>query len=169
VPALPGFIHLRRKGVSRGPHSDDGLARVHIVGDVLHLIVRQIAEASEEHERIGGRQRLKARYVVADVRIHHARSGVGGEQNRAPEAMVRAEDPRELWESLLGAVFFVSADKDNMFASARTSFSLEDHTCRSQVESAEKRQYACQSHGFDLIASTELRSGSSGRIRVFRA
>ena len=43
----------------RGPESDHRAAAIEVVGDVLHLVVREILEAQEDDEEVGGLQRLE--------------------------------------------------------------------------------------------------------------
>ena len=42
----------------RRPQADHRLARVYIIGDILHLFIRKIAEASENHHQVRKSDRL---------------------------------------------------------------------------------------------------------------
>ena len=55
--------------VSCRSQANDRLARLQIILDVLHLIVRQSAEARQDDHQIGFVERLKAGNVVVLVRI----------------------------------------------------------------------------------------------------
>ena len=49
-----------------GAEADDRLARLDIVGDVLHLVVGQIAEARGDDHQVGGLECFEAGDVVGD-------------------------------------------------------------------------------------------------------
>jgi hypothetical protein len=82
--------------VSRGAHADDGLARFDVVHDVLHLLVRQIAEAREDHHQIGGFERFQAGNVVILIRIDGSILPVDREKHGASEAMLLGENLAQL-------------------------------------------------------------------------
>src|SRR5205807_2124141 len=98
----------------RGPHADNRPAGFQVIDDMLHLLVRQIAEAREDNHQVGRVERLQAGDVVANIWINRAVPGVNGEEDRALVAMMPGEDPGQLRQSFLGAIFLIAADEDNV-------------------------------------------------------
>ncbi len=60
----------------RRAQADDRFAGVDVVDDMLHLIVRQFAEASGDDHQIGFVQRRQAWNIARVVRIDQVRFGV---------------------------------------------------------------------------------------------
>ena len=109
---------LEVEGVRRGAHADDRLARLDVIDDVLHLLVGQIAEAREDDHQVGRLERLQAGDVVVAGSGLIVPSLVDGEQHGALEAVMLGQDLGQLRQGLLGAIFLVAADQDDVLALA---------------------------------------------------
>src|SRR5262249_44637966 len=103
--------------VRRGAEADDGAAGFDVVGEVLHLVVRQVAEPGGDDHQVGRVEGGEAGDVVIAVRVDGAVVG-DGEQDDALEAVAGGGDFGELGQGLLGAVFLVAADQDDGLALA---------------------------------------------------
>src|SRR5580700_1973733 len=80
------------KRVRRSPHSYDRLPRLHIIRDVLHLIVRQIAKPSQDHCQVGGVKRLQAGDIIQLLWVDCAILLIDGEEDCAAKAIVSRQD-----------------------------------------------------------------------------
>src|SRR6478672_7301632 len=129
-----GLAGWNAEGVCCGADADDRLAGFEVTDDVLHLLVGQVAKASEDHHQVGRVERFEARNV-ADVGINLtdlcsakawglAAGGrklaaiFDGEQNGAFEAVMPGQDLGELRQGFFGAVLFVATDEDDVLAAA---------------------------------------------------
>jgi hypothetical protein len=92
---------------------------------VLHLVVGEVAEAREDHEQVGGLQRLEPGDVVRLPGVDAPVLLVDGEEHRAVEPVVTREDLCELRQRLLGAVLLVAGDEDDALALAGAVLPLE--------------------------------------------
>src|ERR1700722_19715868 len=83
---------------------------------MLHLIVRQVAKASQDHYQVGGVKRLQAGDIIQLLRVDCAILLVDGEQDRAAEAVVSRQNFRQLRQRFLGTVLFVSTDENDILS-----------------------------------------------------
>jgi hypothetical protein len=84
--------------------------RFDIVHDVLHLRIRQIPPAREQHHQIGFVECLEPWDVVVPVGIDRAVFGIDREEHRAIEPLPR-QDPGKLRHSLLRPILLIPADQ----------------------------------------------------------
>ena len=111
----------------RRAQADDRPARLDIVGEVLHLLVGQIAESREEHHQVGRWQALPDPGILSSpVGVDRAVGRIDGEQHRTLEAMALGEDLGQLRQRLFGAVFLVAADQHDVLPFARPIAAVED-------------------------------------------
>jgi hypothetical protein len=92
---------------------------------VLHLRIGKVLEAQEDHQQIGGLQRLEPGNVGA-AGFDEAGLRIRGEEHTAPEAVVLREDPRQRGQRLLGAILVVTGEKDDVLAASGTCRTLVD-------------------------------------------
>ena len=129
-PALPAFliavaailrVRLSRRNVERvsgGPHPDDGPARIEILDDVPHLVVRQVAVAGGDDHQVGRPEGLQPGDVVGRDRADRPVFRIDGEQDGTLEPMTGGEDLAQLRQGLFAAIFLVAGDQDDLFALA---------------------------------------------------
>ena len=109
-------LRIAGKGVGRGAHSDDRLARVEKLGKVRNLIFGELAKTCPDDHEIGRIERLGPGNVLLKRRVDVAALGINREKDGAVETVLLTQDLCQHRESLLGAVFLVSRDKDDLFA-----------------------------------------------------
>ena len=118
------------EGVRRGPQADDRLARFDVIDEVLHLLIRQIAEPQAEHREISRLQRLDPRRVIGQlvvvVRLDKPGLRINRKQHGAFEAMMLRENLRQLRQRLFRAVLVIPADEHDVLSLAGTVASLKD-------------------------------------------
>ena len=105
--------------MGRCAQAEDRLARVDKIGDVLHLVVRQVAEPGGDDHHVRVRQMFQTGDVVLIVGIDRAVLGIDREQHRASETVPDSQDLAEHWHDLLRTVFFVSRNQHDMPAGPR--------------------------------------------------
>ena len=95
--------------VGGGAERNHRPSRFHVVDNVLHLNIRQIAESREQDHQVGRIQSFQSRDVVALVGIDGAVLRVDREQHSALEAMLLCQDFRQLRQGFLGTILFIAA------------------------------------------------------------
>ena len=110
------------ESVGGGAQTDDRSGPIQIVHEMFHLVGRPVLKASENYHEVGRDQFLDARDIVG-TRLDYA-VGVDPEHYGAFEAMVFGQDAGEGRQSLLGTIFVVARDKDEMLAFAEAFFSI---------------------------------------------
>ncbi len=122
LPAGPGVVPaemgvralLDREGVGGGPDPDDRASALEIVGEMPHLVFREVLEPQSEDQQIGGLQRLEAGDVRA-ARLDEA-ALVEREEDVGCEAVSMCQDARQRGQDLLRAVLVVARDEDDLSA-----------------------------------------------------
>ena len=99
---LVGRLLAEIECMGRGPQADHRAARLHIVDDVLHLIVRQIAEPGGDNHQVGCVESLESGDVVVLVGVDLTAGGVDREQDRTFETVAVGQNLAELGQALLG-------------------------------------------------------------------
>src|SRR5438874_55713 len=130
--AVPGIARIGRalfegEGMSGRSHADNGPTRLDIIDNMFHLIIGQLAKASENNHEVRGLKRLQAGDIISHVRVNRSVLGIDGEENGAFETMMIGQDFGELRQGFFGAVFLVAADQDNVLAFAGTVVAIEDN------------------------------------------
>jgi hypothetical protein len=69
--------------------ANDRFARVGVVDNVLHLLIRQLSPAQKRNQQIRGLQLLKTGNVVFDLRIDRPIRRIDGKEHCALEALAR--------------------------------------------------------------------------------
>jgi hypothetical protein len=108
-------------GVSKTNHR---LTRIHKVGDVFCVVVRQLAEPSKQNEQIGRHQRFQPRNMMRPVRVNDARLRIDGKQHRAVKAVPLRKNLRKHRHAFLGTVVFLTGHKHDVLSGARAGRSL---------------------------------------------
>src|SRR3990172_1326310 len=80
---------IERMGSRPQPHNR--LARIRVIADILHLLVRQLAKSSEYHHQISRLQRLQSGDIVLRPGIDLAALFIQREQRRALKPMMRRQ------------------------------------------------------------------------------
>ena len=78
--------------MGRRAHSDHRPAALHIVHNVLHLIVRQIAKPGKEDHQVGSFEMFQARDIGVDVRADGPILRIDGKQDDAGKPMALCQD-----------------------------------------------------------------------------
>jgi hypothetical protein len=104
--------------------SKNGFPGKHVIDKVLHVTVRQFAEANQHDHHIGRRQMLHSRNVRLHVRTHQAGRGIDREQHRALEAMVLCHHLRQHGQAFFRPVLLIAADKYDVPALSRDLLNL---------------------------------------------
>ncbi len=111
------FLVRNIEGVSRRTHSDDRTTGLQVVFDLLHLRIRQIAEASCNDHQVRIAQRFQAGNAILVIRIDDSRSArMLGIQHGAIEAMMLRENLTQLRQRFFGAILFVAANQHDTLA-----------------------------------------------------
>jgi len=82
---------------------------------MLHLLVRQLAEAKGHDAQVGGVERFHAWDVGERHRVDGAVKGVYWEQDRAFEPVPHGQDFGQHRQTFLRAVLLISGEEDDMF------------------------------------------------------
>ena len=101
----------------RRAEADHRTSAVEVVGDVLHLLVREILEAEKDDHRSAVAQRVEPGDVRA-ARLDEAGFRVGGEEDTALEAVVPRKDSGQRRKRFLRSVFVVAGQPDDVLADA---------------------------------------------------
>jgi len=70
-----------------GTNSHDRFPRFHIIRNVFHLIVRQVAETGQDDHQVCGVEGFETGNVVGNVGIDRAVFGVDSEEHGAAETV----------------------------------------------------------------------------------
>ncbi len=106
------------EAVGGGAQPDDGTAAVEIVNEVLHLPVRPVLEAGEDHHQVGGLEGFHPRDVRSSG--HDLAFLVHSEEDGALESVVSGKDAGKGREGLFGSVFVVAGNEDEVRSLTRT-------------------------------------------------
>ena len=107
-----------------GAQTNDRLAGIDVVDEVLHLRLGQIAEPEQHDAQVRRVERLHAGNVVDGDRIDQAIGRIDGKEDRAFEAMPDREDLGQHRQGLLGTILFIPGQEHDVFALPRASLAL---------------------------------------------
>ena len=107
-----GIAAAIAEGVGGGSETGHRLAALRKGGDVFQLVVRQIAEAGIDDHHVGLFEDFETFDVVGAVRIDDALRE--SETDTNGKSVVAVEDAGEHGHCLLGAVFLVACDEDEV-------------------------------------------------------
>ena len=103
-----------------GTQTNDGPGPVQIVDEMLHLTIRPILEAGENHHQVGLGKFLYSGHVTGS-RLNFALC-INPEDDRTLEAMTLGENPGESRKSFFRPVFVIACNEDNALAHPKTFF-----------------------------------------------
>ena len=133
-------LRIAAEGVGRGAEADDRFAGVEELGEIRELVVGELAEARPDDHEVGRVELLGAGDVLLKVRIDVAAVRVDREKDDTIETVFLAEDLAEHGHGLLGAVFLVAGNENDLLAvggaflrrQVETVGGGEGETCREQ-------------------------------------
>jgi len=108
--------------MGRGSQPHDRAAAVEVGIDMLHLVIGEIQETSEDHHEVGFFQRFETfniRCPCGDLTFF-----VHAEKHGGFETVVLSEDASERGAGFLGAVFVVGSDENDVLTLAWSGFSF---------------------------------------------
>jgi len=98
--------------------TEDRLARVDELDEVLHLLVGQLEVHREDDHHVGRLKEAHARYVGLDARIDSTVLRVDREEHRALEPVTPGQDLRDHGQGLFASILPLAADEDDVLAPA---------------------------------------------------
>ena len=111
------------KGVRAGAEADDGDAPVIGIHKVLHVLVGPVAEPKGYDNEVSRVHGLGVGDTLLVVGIDLALV-IHREENGAVESVVIGEDAPKHGQTFLGAIFFVTTDKNDVLALTRAVLAL---------------------------------------------
>ena len=117
VPGLGAVLGDAAEGVGAGAGRDDGHAAPQGGVEARERVCVPGTEAQTQHERVRGVEGLGTTEGLLTVGIDHA--VIVGEEDGAPEAVLLREDAGKHGHRLLGPVFLVAREEDDVLAGSR--------------------------------------------------